>query len=100
MSEGEQRPYRSRLFRAGALCGSVGLIVTAACFIDPFPLTRGADGSLSITWLNRAWTAAFLLTACSAALAFFGRGKARLLLLGTELFAFVLTAASVLQNGV
>ena len=100
LSEIDRATHRSRLFRAGTLCGAVGLIVTGACFLDPFPLSRGIDGSLSVTWLDRAWATAFLLSACSAVLAFFGRGKARLLLLGTEIFAFVLTAASVLQNGV
>lgn len=91
---------RWALFRAGVILGAVGLVVTGSCFVDPFPLVRHPDGSLSITWLERAWGAAFLLSILSAFLAGFGRGKARILLIVSELFSFLLTFASLLQNGV
>ena len=98
--EAAQISYRSALFRTGVVFGALGLVVTASCFVDQFPLSRHPDGSLSTTWLDRAWMTAFALAVSSTGLALFGRGQARLLLLTTEVFAFLLTYASVLQNGV
>jgi hypothetical protein len=88
------------LFRSGAILGALGLFVTATCFVDLFPLTRHSDGSLSISWLDRAWSAAFILAFASAGLAMFGRGKARILLVASQVFSILLTCASLLQNGV
>jgi hypothetical protein len=88
------------VFRVGVILGAAGLLVIAACFIDPFPLTRHADGSLSISWLDRAWSLAGLLVITSTVFALFGEGKARIILVASEVFSLLLTFASVLQNGV
>ena len=92
--------HRWALFRGGVILGGLGLVVTGSCFVDPFPLVQHPDGSLSITWLERAWSMAFLLAILSASLAVFGRGKARVLLIVSQFFSFLLTFASLLQNGV
>jgi hypothetical protein len=46
-------------FRAGLLLSVLGLLATVSCYIDPYPLVHAHDGSLSIAWLDRAWTVAF-----------------------------------------
>jgi uncharacterized membrane protein len=91
---------RLALFRSGVVVGVLGLITTAVCYIDPFPLTQQLDGSLSIAWLERAWTMAFVLPVLSAVLAFFGRGSARILLLISNALSLFLALGSLLQNGV
>jgi hypothetical protein len=87
-------------FRIGLLLSVVALLVTASCYIDPYPLVKTADGSLSIAWLDRAWTVAFITPIISMILALFGKGWPRILLLVSGVLCLVLAYGSVLQNGV
>jgi hypothetical protein len=91
---------RLMIFRIGGILGAAGLLVIAACFVDPFPLTQHADGSLSTSWLDRAWSLAALLVLTSTVFALFGNGKPRIILVTSEVFSFLLMFASILQNGV
>jgi hypothetical protein len=56
--------------------------------------------SLSITWLDRAWTVAFITSLTSMILALFGSGWPRILLLVSSLLCLVLAYGSMLQNGI
>ena len=102
----ERRAYltlsRLRLasFRVGVLLSVVALLVTASCYIDPYPLIKTADGSLSIAWLDRAWTVAFITPIISMILALFGKGWPRILLLVSGVLCLGLGYGSMLQNGV
>ncbi len=91
---------RLKLFQAGVILGTIGLLATALCFIDPFPLYRHHDGSLSILWLEGAWLFAFCSEITSFLLGLFGKGTARVVLSLISAFALLLTFAAVLQNGV
>ena len=71
-----------------------------ARYIDPYPLVKTADGSLSIAWLDRAWTVAFITPIISMILALFGKGWPRILLLVSGVLCLVLAYGSMLQNGV
>jgi hypothetical protein len=88
------------LFRVGLLLSVVALLVTASCYIDPYPFLKTADGSLSIAWLERAWAVAFIPAIISMILALFGKGWPRILLLVSGILSLVLAFGSVLQNGV
>jgi len=76
----ERRAYltlsRLRLasFRIGLLLSVAALLVTASCYIDPYPMVQTADGSLSIAWLDRAWAVAFITPVISMILALFEKG--------------------------
>ena len=87
-------------FRIGLLLSVVALLVTASCYIDPYPSVTTADGSLSIAWLDRAWTVAFMTAIISMILALFGKGWSRILLLVSGVLSLVLAYGSILQNGV
>ena len=50
------------------------LLVTLSCYIDPYPMVKTADGSLSIAWLDRAWAVAFITPVISMILALFEKG--------------------------
>jgi Mn2+/Fe2+ NRAMP family transporter len=91
---------RLALFRVGLLLSVVALLVTASCYIDPYPFLKTADGSLSIAWLERAWAVAFIPAIISMILALFGKGWPRVLLLVSGILSLVLAFGSVLQNGV
>jgi hypothetical protein len=102
----ERRAYlalsRLRLasFRIGLLLSVAALLVTASCYIDPYPMVKTADGSLSIAWLGRAWALAFITPVISMILALFGEGWPRILLLASGVLCLVLAYGSMLQNGV
>jgi hypothetical protein len=102
----ERRAYltlsRLRLasFRIGLLLSVFALLVTASCYIDPYPMVKTADGSLSIAWLDRAWAVAFITPIISMILALFGKGWPRILLLVSGVLCLVLAYGSMLQNGV
>jgi len=74
--------------------------MTASCWIDPYPLTQTLDGRFSIVWLDRAWMVAFVTSMISMILALFGKGKPRILLVGSGVICLVLEYGSLLQNGV
>ena len=76
------------------------LLVTLSCYIDPYPMVKTADGSLSIAWLDRAWAVAFITPVISMFLALFGKGLPRILLLVSGVLCLVLAYGSMLQNGV
>ena len=91
---------RLALFRAGLFLSVLGLLVTVSCYTDLYPLVHAPDGSLSIAWLDRAWTVAFVAPVVSVILALFGRGWSRILLGVSGVLSFVLAYGSMLQNGV
>jgi hypothetical protein len=91
---------RLALFRAGLFLSVLGLLVTVSCYIDPYPLVHAPDGSLSIAWLDRASTVAFVAPVLSVIFALFGRGWSRILLGVSGVLSFVLAYGSMLQNGV
>jgi len=92
---------RLELFRVGAIVGSLGVVITAISFLDPFALIQHPDGSMSVSpWLARSWTIGFLASLVSTLFALFARGKARVVLSTSGLVSGLLTFAAVLQNGV
>ena len=87
-------------FRGGLVLSVLSVLVTASCWIDPYPLTQTLDGGLSIAWLDRAWTIAFVTPLVSIIFALFGRGWSRIMLALSGAVTLLLAFGSVLQNGV
>jgi len=92
--------FRRASFRAGLLLSLLGSLVTASCWVDPYPLVHTPDGGISIAWLDRAWTVSFVTPIISMSLALFGRRRPRVLLLVSDLLTLVLAYGSLLQNGI
>jgi len=87
-------------FRGGLVLSALSVLMTASCWIDPYPLTQTLDGGFSIVWLDRAWMVAFVTSMISMILALFGKGKPRILLVGSGVLCLVLEYGTLLQNGV
>jgi hypothetical protein len=92
--------FRRASFRAGLLLSLLGLLLTASCWIDAYPLVRAADGSSSIPGLELAWTAAFITSIMSTVLALFGKGWPRILLAVSGALTLALGYGTLLQNGI
>jgi hypothetical protein len=78
----------------------LSVLVTASCWIDPYPIVQTPDGGSSIAWLDRAWIVAFVTPVISIILALFGRGWPRIMLVFSGVLSLFLAYASLLQNGV
>jgi hypothetical protein len=76
------------------------VLVTASCWIDPYPLAQTPDGGYSIAWLDRAWTVAFVMPVVSIILALFGRGWPRIMLAFSAVLSLLLAFGALFQNGV
>ena len=102
--EGRKRSQLSRprllSFRGGLVLSVIGVLVTASCWIDPYPLAQTPDSGLSTAWLYRAWTVAFIAPLVSIILALFGRGWSRIMLALSGGLSLRLAFGSLLQNGV
>ena len=102
--EGRKRSQLSRprllSFRWGLVLNVIGVLVTASCWIDPYPLAQTSDGGFSTAWIDRAWTVAFIAPLVSIILALFGRGWSRILLALSGGLSLLLAFGSLLQNGV
>jgi hypothetical protein len=85
------------LFRLSFVAAAFGAIATVIDWTVPFPLVNHADGSYSISpWDGRVFDAGIMLCLATIALAGFGRGvwrwlliTAGLLLSAFSLFGFV-----------
>lgn len=87
-------------FRGGIVLSVVSVLVTASCWIDPYPLVTTPDGGFSTAWLDRAWAVAFVAPLISIILALFGRGWSRIMLVLSSGLTLLLAFGSLLQNGV
>jgi hypothetical protein len=92
--------FRRVLFRAGLLLSPLGLLLTASCWIDAYPLVQAPDGSTSIPGLELAWTAALLTSIICVILALSGKGWPRILLAVSCALPLALGYGTLLQNGV
>jgi Mn2+/Fe2+ NRAMP family transporter len=92
---------RKSLFLASIVAA---LLSAVAVFIDwtvPFPLVAHSDGSLSVNpWDDRVLWIGFALCLTTVALAAFGRGRWRWLLIAAGLLLFVFSLIGYLQNHV
>jgi hypothetical protein len=92
---------RKSLFLASIVAA---LLSAVAVFIDwtvPFPLVAHSDGSLSVNpWDDRVLWIGLALCLTTVALAAFGRGRWRWLLIAAGLLLFVFSLIGYLQNHV
>ncbi|NYF90130.1 hypothetical protein HDF08_002197 [Edaphobacter lichenicola] len=91
---------RRALFRLGIAASILSLLVTMSCWVDPYPLRQTLDGGYSIAWLDDAWMVAFATSLLGVALALFGKGRPRALLILSNIASLLLAFGSLLQNGV
>jgi hypothetical protein len=103
MSEGGNglSKWRAVIFRFSFAAAASSAIAMVIDWTVPFPLIKYADGSYSISpWDDRAFGAGLVLCVVTIALAGFGRGVWRLLLIAVALLLLTLSVLGFVRNHV
>jgi hypothetical protein len=92
---------RNWLFRASIFAAVLSAIAASIDWTVPFPLVAHSDGSLSISpWDDRVFSIGLALCMATIALAVFGHGRLRWLLIAAGLILFALSVIGFVQNHV
>jgi Mn2+/Fe2+ NRAMP family transporter len=92
---------RKILFRAGIVAASLSTIAAIIDWTVPFPLVAHSDGGVSISpWDDRVFFLGLALCVATIALAAFGRGVWRWLLIFAGVVLFVFSAMGFVGNHV
>jgi hypothetical protein len=92
---------RNSVFRASIVAASLSAIAAFVDWTVPFPLVAHSDGGLSISpWDDRIFTIGLALCIATIALAAFGRGRLRWLVVAAGLLLFAISVIGFVQNHV
>jgi hypothetical protein len=92
---------RNSLFGASIFAAVLSAVAAWIDWTVPFPLVAHSDGSLSISpWDDRVFSIGLALCMATFALAAFGRGRLRWLLMAAGLLFFALSVIGFVQNHV
>jgi len=89
------------IFRASIVSALLSAIAVYIDWTGPFPLVAHSDGSLSISpWDDRVFFIGLASCLATIALASFGHGRWKWLLMATGLFLFAFSVIGFVQNHV